>query len=97
MNIADKLAESKIAQDNRRKDQDRLCQIAAEVFASDAGQELLGHICQRFDLLGRTFIASVDRGDVNALRAAIRDGERAAVNYLLSMIRSANPDFKLPL
>jgi hypothetical protein len=78
-------------------DQKRLCQIAAEVFASEPAKELLRHLATRFDVTGRTFIPSGERGDVNALRAAVRDGERAAVMHLLRMIRTGNPDFPLPL
>jgi hypothetical protein len=51
----------------------------------------------RFDVTGRTFLPSGERGDVNALRAAVRDGERAAVMHLVRMIRNGNPDFPIPL
>jgi hypothetical protein len=94
--ISDKQAISQLSQDNRRKDHERLCQQMAEVFGTEAGQEILKYLVQRFDLLGRTFIAT-DRGDVNALRAAVRDGERAVVAHLLQTIRKAKPDFNFPL
>jgi hypothetical protein len=79
------------------KDQNRLCQVAAELFATDAGKEILGHLVARFDVTGRCFLPCGDRGDVNALRAAVRDGERAAIMHLVRMIRSGNPDFPIPL
>lgn len=95
--ITDKQAAAAQARQQHLNDQKRLCEIAAEVFASDAGKELLGHLVNRFDVTGRTFLPSGDRGDVNALRAAVRDGERSAVMHLVRMIRCANPDFPFPL
>jgi hypothetical protein len=38
-----------------------------------------------------------EKGEVNALRAAIRDGERAAVRYLIDLARRADKDFSIPL
>lgn len=95
--IAEKQAEAARAHEKHLADQKRLCQLAADVFASDAGKELLAHLVKRFDVLGRVFIPCGERGDVNALRAAVRDGERAAVMHLLRMIREGNPDFPTPL
>jgi hypothetical protein len=94
--LTDKQALAQASQDQRRKDQDRLCQLAVELFDSESGRELLKHLVERFDLLGRTFLAT-DRGEVNALRAAVRDGERAVVSHLLRMIRKAKSDFDFPL
>ena len=95
--ITDKQAAARTAHENQLKDQNRLAQLAADVFASEAGKELLEHLVKRFDVCGRTFIPCGDRGDVNALRAAVRDGERAAVMHLVRMIRAGNPDFPIPL
>lgn len=94
--LEDRIQAAKAAEANRAKDLDRLAQQAAGVFSSDDGKELLGHLVERFGVLGRTFIPT-DRGEVNALRAATRDGERAAVIYLLNLIRKADPKFNFPL
>lgn len=95
--LTEKQDAAKAAHEKHLNDQKRLCQIAADVFASEAGKELLAHLVARFDVTGRTFLPSGDRGDVNALRAAVRDGERAAVMHLVRMIRTGNPDFPIPL
>lgn len=95
--IQEKMEQARNAEVARLAEENRLAQIAAELFGSDPGQELLAHLCKRFDVLGRTFIATGDRGDVNALRAAARDGERAAVNHLLRLCRRGDPKFILPL
>jgi hypothetical protein len=95
--ISDKQADAKHARENQLKEQNRLAQLAADVFASDAGKELLEHLVKRFDVCGRTFIPFGDRAEVNALRAAVRDGERAAVMHLVRLIRAGNPDFPIPL
>lgn len=94
----DLLSEHRAAAEVRQQEhiakQARLAQVAEAVFSTPDGAELLTHLCQRFELTGRTFIPG-DRGEINALRAAVRDGERAMVNYLILLIRSANPDFKI--
>jgi hypothetical protein len=95
--ITDKQDAAARAHKQHLQDHQRLCQVAAEVFASDAGKEILKHLVERFDVLGRCFIASAERGEVNALKAAIRDGERAACMHLVRMIRAGNPDFPIPL
>lgn len=94
--ISDKQASASAVQDSFRKDQDRLSQQIADVFSTETGQEVLGHLVKRFDLTGRSFLAT-DRGEVNALRAAVRDGERAVVSYLIARARAGNKDFPIPL
>lgn len=94
--ISDKQAAAGAVQDSFRKDADRLNQQIADVFSTDTGREVLAHLIKRFDLTGRTFLAS-EKGDVNALRAAVRDGERAVVSYLISRARAGNKDFPIPL
>ena len=94
--LQDKIAAVGAEQERRRKDADRISQLYADVFAGETGQEVLAHLAKRFDLLGRTFIAA-DRGDLNALRAAVRDGERAVVNHILSLVKQGKPDFKFSL
>ena len=94
--ITDKQDAAAATQENFRKEQDRLNQQIAAVFSTDDGRDVLHYLVKRFDLCGRSFLAG-DKGDVNALRAAVRDGERAVVNHLISRARSANKDFPIPL
>jgi ketosteroid isomerase-like protein len=94
--IGDKQAAAAVVQDQRAKERDRLAQQFAAVFSTDDGREVLALLAKRFDLLGRTFQAT-DRGDVNALRAAVRDGERAAIHFIFQSIRAAKPDYPFPL
>lgn len=94
--LTEKREAATAAQERRAKEHDRMCQAAAAMFSTDEGRELLGYLAARFDVLGRTFLAT-DRGEVNAIRAGIRDGERAVVNHLFHLIRKAKPDFSLPL
>lgn len=96
MTINEKIAAAGAEQERRGKDADRISQLYADVFATETGQEVLMHLAKRFDLLGRTFIAA-DRGDLNALRAAVRDGERAVVNHILNLVKAGKPDFKFSL
>ncbi len=96
MTLDEKIAAQKTAQETRAKTEERLSHVTAELFASDGGRELLTHLAKRYDILGRTFIAN-DRGEINALKAAIRDGERAVVNHLLQMIRVGDPKYPFPL
>lgn len=94
--ITDKQTAARAAQENHRKDLDILSQTANEVLTSGSGSELLSHLWKRFDVEGRSFIPSTDRGEVNTIRAAIRDGERAAIKYIFDLARKANPDLPHP-
>lgn len=94
--LTEKREAATAAQVRRAKDLERMCQNAAVMFSTDEGRELLTYLATRFDVLGRTFL-STDRGEVNAIRAGIRDGERAVVAHLFHLIRKAKPDFPLPL
>lgn len=94
--LDERMAAAKANEHNRAIELDRTAQLAAAVFDTENGRELLGYLAKRYDLLGRVFIPS-DRGDVNALRAATRDGERAVVNHLLKLVRKANEKFPFPL
>lgn len=95
--LTDKQDHARSIQEARGNDQKRLAQIAADVFAGDTAKELLDHLVKRFDVTGRVFLPCGERGDVNALRAAVRDGERAAVMHLVRLIRAGNPDFPIML
>jgi hypothetical protein len=89
MSLQDRKAAAAIHADHARKAQDRLFQQFAAVFSTDDGQAVLAHLEARFDIKGRTFIAT-ETGTLCPLRAAVRDGERAAVNYILTLIEKAN-------
>ena len=90
MSPTEKLAAEKAEIEKAKIELARMGQIAARVFSSPDGIELLTHLWQRFDVPGRTFLMSRD-GAVCPLRAALRDGERAAVNYLLTLAAEHDP------
>ncbi len=89
MNLSEKRAAAAIAADKAHKSLDRLAQQFAAVFSTDDGQAVLAHLEARFDIKGRTFIAT-ETGTLCPYRAAVRDGERAAINYILTLIEKAN-------
>lgn len=78
-----------------QKDAEVLCQKFAEIFSTETGAEVLAHLFKRFDVDGRVHIPDA-QGQVDPIRAAIRDGERAAPLYILAMARKANPKFPHP-
>lgn len=90
--ITEKQAKARAAEAERRKQHDRLAQVAAAVLGTQDGQELLAHLQARFGLNERVFILG-EKGEVNALRAAIRDGERAVVSYLMTLAKRGGADF----
>lgn len=94
--LSDRRLAAKTADQDRIKREDRICQVAASVLKTEDGKELLSYLIKRFDLTGRVFIAG-DKNEVNALRAAIRDGERACVRHLIDLARKADKDFPIPL
>ena len=94
--LSEKRAALASAETDRQRREERIAQVALAVFQTTDGQELLAHLVRRFDLTGRVFLAS-DRGEVNAVRAALRDGERAAVRHLIDLCRRADKDFSIPL
>lgn len=81
--------------EKRKRDADVVYQQFAELFDTDLGREVLVHLWKRFDVCGRSFLA-MEHGEVNALRAGVRDGERAVPNYILQMIRKTKPEFPTP-
>ena len=91
-----RMEELRKKQKEHAKDVDRLGQVFADVFSTESGREALAHLVKRFDLLGRVHVAT-DRGEVNAIRAGIRDGERAVVGHILKLCRKGNPQYILPL
>lgn len=94
--LEQKRYEAAKANAERVSDIDRLAGLAKEIFSTPAGTELLGHLIRKYDLLGRSFLPDAD-AHVCPHRAAVRDGERATVNYLITLLRRANPDFPIPL
>lgn len=94
---SERQAEAKRLEAARTKEAKRLAAIACETFSTEAGQELLSHLCKRFDLIHRTFIPDPSTKSLCPLRAAVRDGERSAVSYLIHLIRSEKPNFPIPL
>ena len=94
--LTERRAAAAAAEAERHKREDRISQTALAVLRTEDGKELLVHLVKRFDLTGRTFMAG-DKGEVNALRAAIRDGERAVVRHLIDLARKADKDFPIPL
>lgn len=94
--LEQKRLDARIANAERTSAQDHIASLAKEVFSTPAGAELLAHLIHKYDLLGRSFLPDVD-ARVCPIRGAIRDGERATVNYLITLIRRTDPDFKIPL
>jgi hypothetical protein len=93
--LSEKQAAASALADQRKKDAERVFAQFAEVFKTDTGREVFSHLWRRFDVEGRAFLTS-ERGEVNALRAAVRDGERAAIKYILTAIRRADPTYQTP-
>lgn len=81
------------ARDEQRQ---RAIDLADEVFATPAGRELLEHLCAKFHLRGRTFLTPQPHASACPFAAAVRDGERVPVNYLIDLARAANPKFIIP-
>jgi hypothetical protein len=93
--LDEKKAAAKAVHLRHTKDADVLCQKFADLFSSETGTEILAHLWKRFEVEGRTFLAT-EGGEVSALRAAVRDGERAAISYIFAMAKKANPEIKHP-
>ena len=80
----------------REAERQRAVDLAEEVFKTDAGRELLEHICKKFHLRGRVFLTGDARGPACPYAAATRDGEKAPLWYLIELARSADPKFLIP-
>lgn len=83
------------APEDRDRDKDRIAKLALDTFNTDSGSEFLDYLCDRFGLLNRVFIKDRD-GNVDPIRAAIREGERAVVIEILKAIRHARRSMKDP-
>lgn len=86
--VNERLAHEQSLTEAKRKERERLAQLFEAVFTTDDGQKALAHLQARFDLTGRVFLPD-SRGEVNALRGGIRDGERAVVRYILDLVHLA--------
>lgn len=95
MSIEAKKAAATAKTANLQKDLDRLSQAFANVLLSEDGQTVMNHLWKRFGVDDRVFIADPN-GIVCPLRAAIRDGERAAIKYIYELARKSKPDLKPP-
>lgn len=77
---------------------DRLASAASAAltaFSTDSGRELLSYLWNRFGVTERVFLATPS-GSLDTHRAAIRDGERAAISHIFHLIRKADPKFPSP-
>ena len=62
--------------------EEALTRSYAVLFSGDHGRMIIADLIDRFGLTERVFIRD-GAGDVSETKAQIRDGERAAVNYIL--------------
>jgi hypothetical protein len=93
--LNDKKRTKAAIEERHQKDAEILCQKFAELFSSEMGTEILAHLFMRFNVDSRVHIPDIN-GQVDPIRAAIRDGERACPLYILAMARKANPKFPHP-
>lgn len=68
------------------QDNDRL--LIGSLFASETGKRALAALVKRFGLTSRVYIGNESQ-NVCPIKAAIRDGERAAVGYLIDCAKHA--------
>lgn len=80
----------------REAEKARAVDLADEVFKTDAGRELLEHLCRKFHLHGRAFLTAEASGPACPYAAATRDGERAPLWYIIDLCRAADPKFPIP-
>lgn len=95
MTIDEKKAAAKATAAKQKTEIDRLSQAFAAVLMSDDGKAVINHLWKRFGLDERVFIADAN-GAVCPLRAAVRDGERAAIKYILELARKSQPEIPTP-
>lgn len=93
--ISAKKAKAAAKQAVIKNDQDRIAQAFASVLMTEDGKAVIDHLWKRFGVDERVFIADPS-GAVCPLRAAVRDGERAAIKYIFALARKAKPDLKQP-
>jgi hypothetical protein len=79
-----------------RLERERVVNVAAAVFKTPDGMELLEYLCKRFNLHARSFLSADPRGALCPLNAAVRDGQKAVIHHLLELVREDNPKFPIP-
>ncbi len=95
MSIEAKRAAATAKTTANQKDLDRLSQAFAAVLMSEDGKTVMNHLWKRFGIDDRVFIND-GNGSLCPLRAAIRDGERAAIKYIFELARKSKPDLQTP-
>lgn len=89
--------ETKEAVAKRQEADQRAMLDVADLFKTPQGKRVLTLLCRRFGVLGRRYRQN-DRGEVNAIRAGINDGEAAVVLFILECLQaSGEEEITLPL
>lgn len=71
--------------------------LIAQHFSTPEGRKVFELLARRFGLLGPCFRVN-DRGEVNAVRAGIRDGEANVLRFILECLaKSGANSINLPL
>lgn len=89
--IAEKQAEARAAQDHRRAQDEADMKAIAKLFDSPEGQLVLELLMRRFGVLGMRFQTG-DRGEVNAIRAGIKDGNAEVILFIIQCLKKAGKD-----
>ena len=90
MTLSEKQAEARAAQELAARANEEAALRYATLFATEDGQWVLEDLKKKVGFNQRVFIRT-GQGTVNALHAAIKDGERAVICDILQMIESAKP------
>lgn len=83
--ITDKQDAARVAATARKKEDDEATALVAKLFSTPEGAEVLELLCRRFGVLSRRFLPN-ERGEVNAIKAGIRDGEANAVLFIIACL-----------
>jgi hypothetical protein len=95
--ITDKQDAARAAAAARKKEDDEAAALIAKHFSTPEGRAVLELLCRRFGVLGRRFIAN-ERGEVNAIKAGIRDGEASVILFIITCLaKSGEKSITLPL
>jgi len=95
--ITDKQDAARLAAAERKKADAEAMRLIAKHFSSPEGKEVFDLLARRFGLLTDRFQAN-DRGDVSALKAALREGETRPILFILRCLREAGaPAITMPL
>ncbi len=89
--------QTKEAVAKRQAEDEKAMLDVADLFKTPQGKRVLALLCRRFGVLGRRFRKN-DRGELNAIRAGINDGEAAVVLFILECLQaSGEEEITLPL